>query len=411
MSKESFTLNDRIHLRDSCICPKCIHPSTRQKEFQTCDIPQDIQIRDLHVSPRGITIKWAPEVPGYSEDHETELSQAFLQEVAGVKAQLDDGAYVDRQTTWDRETITKNNLWLDYNDYIEEDEILYEAIKHVHKYGLLFLRSVPDDETAVERIVGRMGRLHDTFYGRTWDVKSIPNSKNVAYTQQFLGLHMDLLYTTNPPHLQFLHSLRARAPGGNSLFSDSYRAAETMYLHHRKLFHVLCNFPVQYHYHNDSQHYYYTRYTFERRPFPLLPPSLDPASGEEGGTTANISKVNWSPPFQAPFSMASDYAPAQPQGSRPTLAEYLEAAKKFNELITAEENLFEYRLQEGDCVVFDNRRTLHARREFDASKGERWLKGAYLSDDAFYSRYRVLEEMFDGQWVEDGRVRHPVETL
>jgi len=57
----------------------------------------------------------------------------------------------------------------------------------------LFLRNVPDSEKSVEEIAGRIGTLKDTFYGRTWDVKSKPKAKNIAYTQSFLGLHMDLL--------------------------------------------------------------------------------------------------------------------------------------------------------------------------------------------------------------------------
>jgi hypothetical protein len=51
-------------------------------------------------------------------------------------------------------------------------------------------------------------------------------------------------------------------------------------------------------------------------------------------------------------------------------------------------------MNEGDCVIFDNRRVLHARRAFDASKGERWLKGAYVDGDVFFSRVRVLEDRF-----------------
>lgn len=76
--------------------------------------------------------------------------------------------------------------------------------------------------------------------------------------------------------------------------------------------------------------------------------------------------------------------------------------------MSAQENVFEYRLEEGECVVFDNRRVLHARRAFDASQGERWLKGAYVDDDVFFSRLRVLQERFEGRWVADGVMRHVV---
>lgn len=54
------------------------------------------------------------------------------------------------------------------------------------------------------------------------------------------------------------------------------------------------------------------------------------------------------------------------------------------------------RLNEGECVIFDNRRVLHARRAFDeqGDKGEivRWLKGAYVDGDAIWDRWRVVNE-------------------
>lgn len=65
--------------------------------------------------------------------------------------------------------------------------------------------------------------------------------------------------------------------------------------------------------------------------------------------------------------------------------------KAFSNRLNAEENIFELKLEEGDCVIFDNRRVVHARRAFDAQAGERWLKGAYVDDDVFFSRLRVLE--------------------
>jgi gamma-butyrobetaine dioxygenase len=40
--------------------------------------------------------------------------------------------------------------------------------------------------------------------------------------------------------------------------------------------------------------------------------------------------------------------------------------------------------------AFDNRRVLHARREFDPQSGARHLQGAYVDRDEINSRWRVL---------------------
>jgi alpha-ketoglutarate-dependent taurine dioxygenase len=70
----------------------------------------------------------------------------------------------------------------------------------------------------------------------------------------------------------------------------------------------------------------------------------------------------------------------------------MKAWRDFASKIEDEENLYEYRLQEGECVIFNNRRVLHGRRQFDTSAGERWLKGCYIDTDVFTSRFRVLSD-------------------
>ncbi|OCK82092.1 Clavaminate synthase-like protein [Lepidopterella palustris CBS 459.81] len=387
---------DSLFLRDSCTCPQCVDPSNKQKLFQTSDIPENLEgaCRTVVDKENGwmVEIIWTNDIPGYSAEHRTRHSVDWLRRALNVELELRGGVRSDERVLWDREIITKNNRWVNYEEYMVDDQTLFESLSHLNKYGLLFLKGVPESEKAVEDIAGRIGTLKDTFYGRTWDVKSKPNAKNIAYTHQFLGLHMDLLYTSNPPHLQFLHSLRARSPGGSSLFADSFHAAQLIHTASAFHFRTLCNFPVTYHYHNDAQHYHFTRPTIELFPYPKY---SEP-------TNLAIRRVNWSPPFQAPFE-------ARIGGeNQSALANYRAAAHAFEKALSAEESVFEYRLEEGECVVFDNRRVLHARRAFDAEKGERWLKGAYVDDDVFFSRLRVLQERFEAKWIADGVVRHVV---
>jgi gamma-butyrobetaine dioxygenase len=50
----------------------------------------------------------------------------------------------------------------------------------------------------------------------------------------------------------------------------------------------------------------------------------------------------------------------------------------------------EFKMEPGDMISFNNRRILHARKEFDPSTGERHLQGTYIDLDDFYSRFRSL---------------------
>jgi gamma-butyrobetaine dioxygenase len=384
---------DTVFLRDSCTCPRCVDPDSRQKLFQTSDIPQEIEGKARMVQDEGkswmIEVEWQNDVPGYGPEHRTRHSLDWLRRALNTEVELRGGVRYDDRVLWDRDIITKNNKWIDYTDWMSQDTVLFDALTHLNKYGLLFLKNVPESEDSVVDIAGRIGTLKDTFYGRTWDVRSKAHAENIAYTPQFLGLHMDLLYTSNPPHLQLLHSLRARTPGGESFFSDAFHAAQKLHDASKTHFRTLCTFPVTYHYHHPAHHYHYTRPAIEVHPYPKY---SEP-------TNLALHRVNWSPPFQAPFE-------ARIGGeSQTALRNYLAAAHAYEKLLSQEENLFEYRLNEGECVIFDNRRVLHARRAFDATKGERWLKGAYVDDDVFFSKLRVLEEKFTESWVADGVVR------
>ena len=387
---------DTAFLRDSCTCPQCRDPDSKQKVFQTSDIPEDLEgsFKAVVDEEKGdcIELEWKSDVKGYGPDHRTRHSIDWLRRALNTEVELRGGVRHDERVLWDRERITKDNKWVDYNEYMSQDEILFDALTHLNKYGLLFIKNVPESEESVVDLASRIGTLKDTFYGRTWDVRSKPKAENIAYTPQFLGLHMDLLYTSNPPHLQLLHSLRARTPGGESFFSDSYHAAHRLHRKSASHFRTLCTFPVTYHYHHPTYHYHFTRPTIELFPYHKY---------SEPNNYA-IKRVNWSPPFQGPFEARIG------SSQQTSLRSFIAASHAYEKLLSAEENLYEYRLNEGECVIFDNRRVLHARKAFDATKGERWLKGAYVDDDVFFSKLRVLEEKYEGKWLAEGVVRRAV---
>jgi len=162
-------------------------------------------------------------------------------------------------------------------------------------------------------------------------------------------------------------------------------AAEMLREKAPKYFVALATFPVTYHYANAGHYYRYTRPTIELYP--------TRTKGEAGLLSAPIKCINWSPPFQGPFTERVSHLSAKDDAGN-VLREYLKAAKAFSWLLNSPENVWKYRLQEGDLVIFDNRRTLHAREAFDASAGERWLKGAYLDDDVYRSKLRELRLNF-----------------
>lgn len=228
----------------------------------------------------------------------------------------------------------------------------------------------------------KLGEIRHTFYGSLWNVRSLgSSSRNIAYTNLDLGLHMDLCYFQNPPRFQFLHMLRNRVRGGQSIFVDSYAVAEHMWKYHRDAWKWLTEVPVCFQYRNDNRHYRYTHPTFE-----VAQSSSGHAGQARDSGMPRLTAVNYSPPFQGPLPLHF----TQPHNTITSLSvsqrhEFYKALETFAYLTLEPTFRYERMLQEGECVLFDNRRVLHSRRGFEwdpALESEtsdedvkRWLKG------------------------------------
>jgi gamma-butyrobetaine dioxygenase len=64
--------------------------------------------------------------------------------------------------------------------------MLHRVLVQLHLYGLAYFVNVPSintDGAEISALASRIGEIKQTFYGKTWDVKSVPQSKNIAYIQ------------------------------------------------------------------------------------------------------------------------------------------------------------------------------------------------------------------------------------
>ena len=394
-----------IWLRDSCPSSECIHQSSKQKLHRTSDVPLNIAPIELErgvtVTSSGIDIIW-------NDGHKSSFDNAFLQRHASTSNLME--WHLDHhltEETWTRTSISNlPSLYIPYN-VIKTPSGLVEAITQLSKYGLLFISGVPNQETSndtceLRALAERFGEIRTTFYGPMWDVvNGNDGSRNIAYTNLELGLHMDLMYVSfplclfkllfssrmnnlyirpsryfqHPPRYQILHCLRNQVIGGTSKFVDALHVARELRESHPADFDILAKTPVAFHYILDNHHLHHEHPTIE-----LGPPSIFSTSSEP-----QISHINYSPPFQAPLPLN-------------TPMEFYPAFARFAGMLNDPINTYQYTLREGDAAVFDNRRVLHARTAFrdrpdvELKRGEinRWLKGCYFEVDALVDRVRVL---------------------
>lgn len=377
-----------LWLRDACPCPRCVDKSTTQKTFQSTDLPSNVKFRTIGQIPGGgIKITWENDLPqpdgaGW---HVSVYSNEFFESRPATSSYWSE----DRIKTW---RASLEMLEIPYQNFMEGDQDLYRALLRLSSHGIMMIKGTPASEDSVELIAKRIGNLRDTLYGRTWDVKSIPEAKNVAYTSTHLGLHMDLLYMKDPPGLQFLHCLENTCKGGTALFSDSFHSARALTSEDAKR---LSKHNTAFHYRNNNEFYYHEHKILDMEPYPTPLKGPKPKMKSYG----RLRYVNWSPPFQANFAI-----PPQLQ-EQDAYTRLLGSLKHMAKVMEKEDNVFRYNYEKGDCVIFNNRRVVHGREAFETEGGERWLRGAYVDTDVFLSRLRVLEARFGGtDWFHRPRV-------
>ena len=76
-----------------------------------------------------------------------------------------------------------NILRMDYEAFLNDDEMLHRVLLNLHLYGLAYFINIPSVDTdggAITQLANRIGEVKQTFYAKTWDVKSVVESKNIA---------------------------------------------------------------------------------------------------------------------------------------------------------------------------------------------------------------------------------------
>jgi alpha-ketoglutarate-dependent taurine dioxygenase len=348
-----------------------VDPHSKQRYFQFGDIPSIVEPSSLTWEGDNLVVRWRHDIPGFDEAHVSTYHADSLH------AHKFNGFRNKRVRLWTKKDMEKQQHWISYDRYLNDQTAFTQAMRALADYGLIFVKDVPDSREEVERIATRMGPLRNSFYGSTWDVRSVPKAKNVAYTNQNLGFHMDLLYMKDPPGYQLLHCLKNSCEGGESLFVDSFDVASSL---KEEVSSTLRKWKVHYHYQHEDQAYHTSRPVLEFARY---------------GSRV-LEHVNYSPPFQAPFHARPD----DPSWS-PSFRKFHRAYRDFSNALGKEDQIFELKLNPGECVIFENRRVLHARRAFDMNSGERWLAGAYVDEDAVLSRFGVLERDHPSVWKGD----------
>jgi gamma-butyrobetaine dioxygenase len=184
---------------------------------------------------------------------------------------------------------------------------------------------------------------------------------NLAYTAKALELHTDTPAEDMAPGVQFLHCRANSVEGGANLFLDGVAVANDLRELYPEDFKLLAETEVPFYCEHDT-------YDVRSRQRVI---ELD-AHGEVSGVTISQHMADV---FDLPQDVLDRYYPA---------------FCRFGRMLQSDKYLMRFRINAGECIVFDNHRIVHGREAYSATSGARYLRGTYADRGEMRSTYRAL---------------------
>jgi alpha-ketoglutarate-dependent taurine dioxygenase len=335
-------------------------PHSGQRLIDIADLPEHPRIRSAAAHDGAIRIEWeSGSAPvsfdlGWLESHGRRRRRSKIAVHRWLK-----GAALD---------AARDFAWATFADARSNRSLRLDWLTRLLCDGIAFLRGVPSNDAAILDAMRWVGRVFETNYGLVFDVRSVPQPENLAYSDLGLGLHTDNPYREPVPGFQALHAVVASPDGGDSLFADGYALAEHLRAVDPDAFARLTQTPVPFHYRSKDAELYAER--------PLIQLSC---RGE-------VTAVHYNSRSIAPLNLSSSGA-----------AEFYAAYRRFAMLLREPTLQLKFKLADGDLVVFDNQRILHGRTAFTSARHARHLRGCYLTRDSVHGEAALLRRTLEGE--------------
>jgi gamma-butyrobetaine dioxygenase len=334
-------------------------PHSGQRLIDIADLPADPQIRSAVAHNGTLNVDWeaesrpgrfdagwlwahAPQHPGWRP----EFAPKLWLEAARLSAQRD-------------------FAWASFSEFQNDRSLRAAWLTRLLRDGIAFLRAVPCSDAGILEAAALAGRIAETNYGLVFEVRSVPQPENLAFSDLGLGLHTDNPYREPVPGFQALHVLAGSPDGGESLFGDGFAIAEHLRASDPEAFAVLAHTDVPFLYRSSEAELYAER--------PLI----------QLTSRGDLRAVHYNSRSIAPLRLGAREA-----------ARFYTAYRRFAALLREQRYQLRLMLRDGDLALFDNQRTLHGRTAFSSAKHPRHLRGCYLTRDSVYNAAALLQREF-----------------
>ncbi|SPJ27124.1 TauD/TfdA family dioxygenase [Falsiruegeria mediterranea] len=334
-------------LRDNCA--SSFDAETRERVFDICALDGDPVIATAWADGEALVVDWQ------GEDHQSRYSLDWLMGCARG-APRTDPASIPR-ALWRSDKAFKR---FDRAD-LDRDQIRCDWAPALIEDGVAIVEGLEDSDQALTDLANLLGDVRPSVTGSYFDVQVHVGPVNLAFTAAELELHTDTPAEETPPGVQFLHCRANSVEGGDSLFLDGAAAAEDFRKRYPDEFELLATVTAPFYYEHDAFDWRARQRVIE----------LD-VGGAVSGLTVSQHMADV---FDMPQELLDRYYPA---------------FVRFMRWLRRPEYLVQFRLNAGECIIFDNHRIVHGRAAYSADSGQRHLRGCYIDRGELRSTYRTL---------------------
>ena len=373
-----------LWLRERCLEDFHVDSETRQPKKNLHQEQEDISIAKVDATEQdgvpGFQVKFSDEQTCFFETNK------ILAEIQNEKTflQTDDWQF-PQAIYWDSSIIAPSTF--EHDDVVTESHDQRKFLSTLISTGIAIVKHVPRIEGECARFGSQFSSVRETEWGRNFNVRSTPDTdngskrKDLAYTNQAIGLHVDSTYRMDsPPSFQLLHAMEhCSGPDCfvHNIFVDGTRVAGDLCRSNRECFNILTSTPLRWENNGGDNSSMLYRYA----------PMIELEGGTAGAPSPEcpiVSAISFS-------AKSGGYTPNLPKEQLDT---FYKAKRLFSRLLHSDKYTIRLQMNPGDLVIFDNRRVLHGRSEIAVSDGVRWLQGCYLNRDGIHYNYEKLRRKF-----------------
>ena len=338
-------------LRDHSESQEDLHPTTLQRQVDTLSAPFNSTVDKVFLDEdhKRVHIKWA-------DQKQSTLSVALLKSMA-LPAPSQPKPLGSAEI-WHRSSDIQNLPEMTYDSLMSDNSGVKTWLSHIQRTGFVLLHDSPATPEATQAMMEKIAYIRNSIFDAfsVWDNKAA-NHEDTAYTSLAIELHTDGTYVHDAPGLQTLHCLQREAIGGDNQFIDGLAIADEMQQKHPQAFATLCNVQVPGHYIGENIHLQTHRSVFRTN-----------SDGE-------VLQVSFNNHDRAPFRLPDN-----------EMERFYRAYGIFYRLAHQQQRQFQYCLNPGTILTFDNWRLLHGRASLT---GYRQLCGGYHNREDFESLVRT----------------------